>query len=43
MYLVEKTDLHSEVWRLDEMSGISVDDNLYAKYYAGALCATPNI
>jgi AAA15 family ATPase/GTPase len=43
VYLVEKTDLHSEAWRLDEMSGIRVDDNLYAKYYAGALGATPNI
>lgn len=43
VYLVEKTDLHSEAWRLDEMSGIRVDDNLYAKYYAGALGATPII
>ena len=43
VYLVEKTNLHSEAWRLDEMSGIRVDDNLYAKYYAGALGATPNI
>ena len=43
VYLVEKTNLHSEAWRIDEMSGIRVDDNLYAKYYAGALGATPNI
>lgn len=43
VYLVEKNNLHSEAWRLDEMSGLRVDDNLYAKYYAGALGATPNI
>lgn len=43
VYLVEKTDLHSSAWRLDKMSRLRVDDNLYAKYYAGALGATPNI
>lgn len=43
VYLVEKNNLHSEAWRLDEMTGLRVDDNLYAKYYAGALGATPNI
>ena len=43
VYLVEKDCLESEAWRLDEMVGIRADDNLYAKYQAGALGAVPNV
>ena len=43
VYLVEKNDLHSEAWRLDEVVGIRADDNLYAKYQAGALGAIPHL
>jgi len=43
IYLVEKEALSSDAWRLDEMVGIRADDNLYAKYQAGALGAVPNI
>jgi len=42
--LVEKNqDGASKVWRLDEMQGIRRDDNLYAKYRAGAYGAVPNL
>ena len=41
--LVEKNkDGISDVWRLDEMQGVRRDDNLYAKYRAGAYGAVPN-
>lgn len=43
IYLVEKTDQLSEAWRLDEMDGVRNDDNLYAKYMAGAFSAVPNV
>lgn len=43
IYLVEKTDQLSETWRLDEMDGVRNDDNLYAKYMAGAFSAVPNL
>jgi len=43
VYLVEKQNQCSEAWRLDDMSGVRADDNLYAKYMAGALGATPNL
>ena len=43
VYLVEKKDLMSEAWRLDEVVGLRADDNTYAKYNAGALGAIPNI
>lgn len=43
LYLVEKVDLNSEAWRLDKMVGLRADDNLYAKYQAGALGAVPNL
>lgn len=43
IYLVEKYDQASEAWRLDEMEGIRNDDNLYAKYMAGAFDAIPNL
>lgn len=33
----------SEVWRLDEMSGVRADDNYYTKYIAGAYGAIPQI
>jgi len=43
IYLVEKQDQQSEAWRLDEVTGLRADDNLYAKYMAGALSAVPNL
>lgn len=43
VYLVEKRNQNSEAWRLDDMGGLRSDDNLYAKYMAGALGATPNL
>ncbi|EMP54581.1 abortive infection protein [Marinobacter santoriniensis NKSG1] len=43
VYLCEKHNQHSEAWRLDEMEGLRADDNLYAKYMAGALGAVPEI
>lgn len=43
VYLVEKRDLASETWRLDEVVGLRSDDNLFAKYHAGALGAVPDI
>lgn len=43
VYLVEKRDLESEAWRLDDMLGLRADDNLYAKYQSGALGAVPEI
>ncbi|MBU1000475.1 ATP-binding protein [Patescibacteria group bacterium] len=42
--LTEKNkDGSSESWRLDEMSGVRVDDNYYSKYIAGAYGAIPKI
>lgn len=43
VYLVEKQDQASDAWRLDEIRGLRADDNLYAKYYAGALGAVPEL
>lgn len=43
VYLVEKRNQRSEAWRLDDMTGLRADDNLYAKYMAGALGATPEL
>ena len=43
VYLVEKHNQCSEAWRLDEVSGLRADDNLYAKYMAGALGAVPDL
>lgn len=43
VYLTEKDNLISEAWRLDSVLGLRVDDNIYAKYLAGALGATPDI
>ena len=42
--LVEKCqEGNSEAWRLDSIDGVRPDDNLLAKYNAGAYGATPNI
>ena len=42
--LIEKDpDGFSEAWRLGDMKGIRRDDNLYAKYRAGAYGAVPNL
>lgn len=42
--LVEKTqDCVSDAWRLDSVKGVRADDNLYAKYMAGAYGAIPQI
>lgn len=42
--LVEKNkECKSEMYRLDELKGIRRDDNIYAKYMAGAYGAVPNI
>lgn len=43
VYLVEKTGQCSEAWRADEIVGLRADDNLYAKYMAGALGAVPDL
>ncbi|WLD58624.1 AAA family ATPase [Salinispirillum sp. LH 10-3-1] len=43
VYLVEKRNQQSHAWRLDDMAGLRADDNLYAKYMAGALGATPEL
>ncbi len=43
IYLVEKYQQQSETWRLDEVEGVRNDDNLYAKYMAGAFDAVPNV
>jgi AAA15 family ATPase/GTPase len=42
--LVEKKqECKSELYRLDEIKGVRRDDNIYAKYMAGAYGAVPNI
>ncbi len=33
----------TDLWRLDEMKGVRLDDNYYAKYVAGSYGAIPNI
>lgn len=43
IYLVEKVEQASEAWRADDIGGLRADDNLYAKYMAGALGAVPNL
>lgn len=43
IYLVQKENQESEAWRLDEVAGVRADDNLYAKYMAGAFDAVPNV
>ena len=42
--LVEKdSECRSSAWRLDEMKGVRRDENLFAKYNAGAYGAVPNV
>jgi len=42
--LVEKDDnCESTAWRLDTVQGVRADDNLYAKYMAGAYGAIPQL
>lgn len=42
--LVEKKqECKSELYRLDELKGVRRDDNIYAKYMAGAYGAVPNL
>lgn len=42
--LVQKNETCcSEAWRLDSVRGVRNDDNLYAKYMAGAYDAIPNV
>jgi hypothetical protein len=42
--LVEKDErCGSEAWRLDSVKGLRADDNLYAKYMAGAYGAVPRL
>ncbi|ABB24745.1 MAG: abortive infection protein [Pelodictyon luteolum] len=42
--LVEKDDEGvSDAWRLDSLKGVRADDNLYAKYMAGAYGAIPQL
>ena len=42
--LVEKNkDCKSELFRLNDLKGVRRDDNIYAKYMAGAYGAVPNI
>jgi hypothetical protein len=42
--LVEKDDnCESDAWRLDSVKGVRADDNLYAKYMAGAYGAIPKL
>jgi hypothetical protein len=43
IYLCEKQQQISEAWRLDEVVGVRADDNLYAKYMAGAFGAVPEL
>ena len=43
VYLCEKQDQCSEAWRLDQVAGLRADDNLYAKYMAGALGGVPDV
>lgn len=42
--LVEKdANGESDAWRLDDVKGVRADDNLYAKYMAGAYGAVPQL
>lgn len=42
--LVEKdNNCESDAWRLDSIKGVRADDNLYAKYMAGAYGAIPQL
>src|SRR5699024_1202058 len=42
--LVEKDEqLNTDAYRLDDVEGVRADDNIYAKYLAGAYGGIPNI
>ena len=42
--LVEKdADCNTQAWRLDSVKGVRADDNLYAKYMAGAYGGVPQL
>ncbi|MGL4755378.1 MAG: AAA family ATPase [Aeromonadaceae bacterium] len=43
IYLVEKYAQRSSAWRADDIVGLRADDNLCAKYMAGALGAVPDL
>ncbi len=43
VHLVEKSSCASEIYRADSIAGLRADDNLRAKYMAGALGAVPQI
>lgn len=43
IYMVQKNEQESESWRLDEVVGLRVDDNIYSKYMSGALDAVPHV
>ena len=43
IYMVQKNNQESESWRLDQVIGLRVDDNIYSKYMSGALDAVPNV
>lgn len=43
IYMVEKNDCDSELWRLDQIENVRREDNFAAKYLAGAFGAVPNI
>ena len=43
MLVEKKHECKSEMYRLDDVKGVRRDDNIYAKYMAGAYGAVPNI
>lgn len=43
IYICEKEEQYSSAWRVDQISGIRADDNLYAKYMAGSLGGIPDL
>lgn len=43
LFVEKDPDGYSEAWRLGDMKGIRRDDNLYAKYRAGAYGAIPEL
>ena len=44
IFLTEKSkDCESEIYRLDEVEGVQIDDNLFGKYLAGAYGGVPEI
>lgn len=43
VYICEKYNLCSEAYRIDSLQGLRSDDNLYAKYLAGAIGGIPEV